>query len=189
MKVSTRHPDERPRCAWVTDDALYRAYHDEEWGRPEHDGQRLYEMLSLESFQAGLSWLTILRKRHAFRSAFANFHPSTVAAFDENDVARLLNDPGIVRHRGKIEATISGARAWLEIEASHPGGFSAFIWQHRPPHPHRSEDGSGLPEATQLSRRLKQSGFRFVGPTITHSFMQAAGLVQDHDRHCFLRKD
>jgi DNA-3-methyladenine glycosylase I len=179
------------RCAWCGTDPLYVAYHDEEWGIPERDPRALWELLSLEGFQAGLSWITILRKREAFRAGFAGFDPERVARFGEADVARLLADPGIVRHRGKIEATIDGARAWLRLEESHPGGFSDFVWEAVEGRPlvRRPASGAGVPavtpEAEVLSKRLKKSGFRFVGPTIVYAFMQAAGLVDDHVAGCF----
>lgn len=185
------HTDGLQRCAWVSDDALYRRYHDEEWGRPEHDPRALYELLTLEAFQAGLSWITILRKRESFRRAFAGFDPAAVAAYGEQDVERLLADSGIVRHRGKIEAAIAGARAWIRLEEHHPGGFSAFIWEavdgtplvnrHHGP----AEVPASTAEAEALSKRLKGAGFRFVGPTIVYAFMQAAGLVDDHTAGCF----
>jgi len=187
--------DDLPRCGWVTQDPLYRRYHDEEWGRPEYDPQRLYELLVLEAFQSGLSWITVLRKRAAFRHAFANFAPARVAAYGEGDIERLLSDPSIIRHRGKIEAAIAGAKAWLRLEATHPGGFSAFVWDSVEGAPRvnhwRSLDEvpANTPEAEVLSRRLKKNGFRFVGPTTTYSFMQAAGLVDDHLVTCFRRKN
>jgi len=188
------HPDGLPRCGWVGDDPLYRAYHDEEWGRPERDARALYELLMLEGFQAGLAWITILRKREGFRRAFAGFEPARVAGYGEAEIRRLLDAPGIVRHRGKIEATIDGARAWLRLEESHPGGFAAFIWEAVDGQPIVNDwkDLSGLPaktgEAEALSKRLKKAGFRFVGPTIVYAFMQAAGLVDDHTADCFRRR-
>lgn len=193
MPVSP-HPDGLPRCGWVGDDPLYRAYHDEEWGRPERDARALYELLMLEGFQAGLAWITILRKREGFCRTFAGFEPARVAGFGEAEVRHLLEDTGIVRHRGKIEATIDGARAWLRLEESHPGGFTAFIWEAVDGEPIINDwkDLSRLPaktaEAKALSKRLKKVGFRFVGPTIVYAFMQAAGLVDDHSADCFRRR-
>lgn len=179
------------RCSWCGTDPLYVAYHDGEWGIPERDPRALWELLSLEGFQAGLAWITILRKREAFRAGFAGFDPGQVARFGEADVLHLLADPGIVRHRGKIEATIDGARAWLRLEENHPGGFSGFVWDSVEGRPlvRRPRSGAEVPavtpEAEALSKRLKQAGFRFVGPTIVYAFMQAAGLVDDHVAGCF----
>lgn len=176
------------RCPWCGDDPLYVAYHDEEWGVPERDGRMLYELLMLEAFQAGLSWYTILKKREGFRAAFRGFEPEAVAAFDERDVERLLGDAGIIRHRGKIEATIAGARRWLEIEET--GGFSAFIWDFVDGTPIQNDFASmdEVPAETPLSREmskaLKKQGFKFCGPTIVYAFMQAAGLVNDHLTSC-----
>ncbi|SMF40875.1 DNA-3-methyladenine glycosylase I [Tistlia consotensis] len=181
------------RCSWCGDDPLYAAYHDAEWGVPERDPRALWELLSLEGFQAGLAWITILRKREAFRAGFAGFDPEAVAGFGEAEVERLLGDPGIVRHRGKIEATIDGARAWLRLEEGHPGGFSAFVWEAVDGRPlvrrpkTMAEVPAVTPEAEALSKRLKKAGFRFVGPTIVYAFMQAAGLVDDHVEGCFRR--
>lgn len=192
--TASPHPDGLPRCGWVGDDALYREYHDREWGRPERGARALYELLMLEGFQAGLSWITILRKREAFRRGFTGFEPEAVARFGEAEVQRLLGDPGIVRHRGKIEATIAGARVWLNLEARHPGGFSGFVWEAVDGEPlvNRWQNLSQLPartpQAEALSKRLKAAGFRFVGPTIVYAFMQAAGLVDDHTENCFRRQ-
>lgn len=178
------HPDTLQRCPWCGTDPLYVAYHDQEWGRPEHDPRRLFELLILESFQAGLSWITILRKREGFRTAFAGFHPETLASWGEAEVARLLQDPGIVRHRGKIEGTLRAARAFLRIEARE--GFSPFLWsftggQTLDSRPARLSDVPGQTRQSQaMSRALKAEGFSFVGPTITYAFMQAAGMVNDH---------
>jgi DNA-3-methyladenine glycosylase I len=186
--------DERARCAWVSNDPLYRRYHDEEWGRPEHDAQKLFELLLLESFQAGLSWITILRKRENFRQAFAGFKPEQIARFGDADVQALVTNAAIIRHRGKIEAAIAGARAWLDLEATFPGGFTAFIWETVEGKPqinywrNAKEIPAKTPEAAQLSKRLRDRGFRFVGATTTYSFMQAAGLVDDHLLSCFRRE-
>ena len=176
------------RCPWCGDDPIYVAYHDHEWGRPQHDARALFEMLCLESFQAGLSWITILRKRIAFRAAFAGFDPQVLSTWGEADVLRLLADPGIVRHRGKIEATLRGARAFLRIESRE--GFSRFLWsfvggvpqQNRPIT--MADVPTVTPAARALSAALKQEGFGFLGPTTTYAFMQAAGLVNDHLQGC-----
>lgn len=186
--ATKRDADAAGRCTWCGDDPLYVAYHDEEWGAPERDARALFEMLMLEGFQAGLSWYTILKKREAFRAAFAGFDPVRVAAFGAADVERLLLDAGIVRHRGKIEATIAGANVWLEIEAE--GGFSDFIWgfvDHKPIQ-NRFTCMADVPAETPLSRELskalKAKGFKFCGPTIVYAFMQAVGMVNDHFVGC-----
>jgi DNA-3-methyladenine glycosylase I len=176
------------RCPWCGTDPLYVAYHDTEWGVPERDPRALWEMLMLEAFQAGLAWITILRKREGFRRAFAGFDPAVIAGWGEAEVARCLADPGIVRHRGKIEAVIGGARAYLEIEAS--GGFAPFLWSfvgHTPLQPRRAtmaDVPAVTPEAEALSKVLKARGFKFCGPTIVQAFLQAAGLVNDHLLTC-----
>jgi DNA-3-methyladenine glycosylase I len=176
------------RCPWCGTDPLYVAYHDQEWGQPERDPKRLFELLMLESFQAGLSWITILRKREAFRSAFAGFDPATLASWGEPEIQRLLADPGIVRHRGKIEGTLRGARAYLRIEAAQ--GFSPFLWSFVGGQPivNRPVRLGDVPAQTAqsqaMSRALKAEGFNFVGPTITYAFMQAAGMVNDHLVSC-----
>jgi DNA-3-methyladenine glycosylase I len=162
------------RC-WPTSDPLYIAYHDEEWGRPVRDERGLYERLCLEGFQAGLAWITILRKREAFRRAFAGFAPERVAGFGERDVQRLLGDAGIVRHRGKIEATIANAQATLALrEGGTP--LAGLMWAYRD-----SVDGK------ELSRRLRAAGFRFVGPTTVFSSLEACGIVNGHRRDCWVR--
>jgi DNA-3-methyladenine glycosylase I len=182
---------DRRRC-WESADPLYAAYHDEEWGRPVLDERGLYERLCLEGFQSGLSWLTILRKRENFRAAFAGFEPEAVARFGEQDVERLLGDPGIVRHRGKIEATIANARGALALrEAGTP--LHELVWAHAPA-PRPAPSGfSDLPsttrESTLLSKRLKGAGFRFVGPTTVYAAMQACGVVNDHLADCWVRED
>jgi DNA-3-methyladenine glycosylase I len=186
----THHDDGRTRCWWCGEDPLYVAYHDDEWGRPVHDDRRLFEKLVLEGFQAGLSWLTILRKRPAFRAAFAGFDPEVMAGFGRHDVTRLLTDPGIVRHRGKIEAAIGNARAYLQLQASE-GSLATFVWRYAPaapPAPRRPEDVPALtPASTALSRELKRRGWRFVGPTTVYAFMQSMGLVDDHLVGCASR--
>lgn len=179
--------DGTARCGWCGDDPLYRSYHDDEWGREKRGDDGLFELLSLEGFQAGLSWLTILRKRGSFRRAFAEFSIERVANFDERDVDRLLADAGIVRHRGKIEATIGNAVAALEL----PGRLSEFVWGFAPPRREVRPAAMGdLPsataESTALSKELKRHGFRFVGPTTVYAFMQSAGLVDDHLEGCFV---
>jgi DNA-3-methyladenine glycosylase I len=184
-------PDGRDRCRWCGDDPEYQRYHDEEWGVIQWDDRVLFEKLCLEGFQAGLSWITILRKRDNFRAAFANFDPVKIAQFDQADIDRLMADSGIVRNRLKIESTISNAQAWLKMMDEEPGGFSKFVWD--------SVDGETLinqpksmadvpgktPAAEALSKRLKKAGFRFVGPTICYAFMQSMGLVDDHMVGCW----
>jgi DNA-3-methyladenine glycosylase I len=179
------------RC-WPTTDPLYVAYHDEEWGRPVTDEHGLYERLCLEGFQSGLSWLTILRKRENFRLAFANFDPEAVARFDERDVQRLLGDAGIVRHRGKIEATIANARGVLELRnAGTP--LHELVWSFAPEDysvPQTTADWfAQTAESQALSKRLKVAGFRFVGPTTTWAAMQACGIVNDHLATCWVRDE
>jgi DNA-3-methyladenine glycosylase I len=180
------------RCDWAASDPLYVAYHDEEWGRPVRDDVRLFEKLCLEGFQAGLSWLTILRKRPAFRAAFAGFDPALVAAFDESDIERLLADAGIVRHRGKIEATINNARRYLEL-VEETGSLAEHVWSFAPDEPRPApKTMADVPAQTEesraLSRDLKRRGWRFVGPTTCYAFMQAMGLVNDHLAGCDLRR-
>ena len=178
------------RCSWADSAPEYRAYHDTEWGFPVADDRRLFEKLSLEGFQAGLSWLTILRKREAFREAFAGFDYTAVARFDDDDVARLLGDAGIVRHRGKIEAVINNAGRALELVADH-GSLARFVWSFEPSeHPPDLDRASVLsitPESRALARELKRRGWRFVGPTTVYAFMQAMGLVNDHLTGCHAR--
>ncbi|MCI4318601.1 MAG: DNA-3-methyladenine glycosylase I [Thermoplasmata archaeon] len=178
------------RCAWALGDPLLQAYHDVEWGVPEYDGQRLWEKLSLDGFQAGLSWLTILRKREAFRAAFRGFDPTMVARFGPRDVRRLLSDAGIVRSRSKIEATIAGARAYLTLHASGTN-FAEFVWSFTGG---RSIQATGpvpaqTPLSAQISAELKHRGFRFVGPVIVYAWMQAVGMVNDHSPGCFRRAE
>jgi DNA-3-methyladenine glycosylase I len=174
------------RC-WETSDELYLAYHDEEWGRPVRDERGLYERLCLEGFQSGLSWLTILRKRDAFRRAFAGFHFDVVAGFDEDDVARLLADASIVRHRGKIEAVINNAGRAVEMVAER-GSLAAFLWGFEPtPRAgglRRDAIEAHTAESRALAKELKRRGWRFVGPTTVYAFMQAMGLVNDHLEGC-----
>lgn len=178
------------RCPWCGNDPLYQAYHDHEWGRPLHDDTRLFEMLTLEGAQAGLSWITILRKREGYRSAFAGFDPRKVASFNAGDVARLLADPGIVRNRLKIASTITNARAVLELQARH-GTLDSYLWRFVDGVPIRNswETMTEIPASTPLSdamsKELKKLGFRFVGSTICYAFMQATGMVNDHLTGCF----
>lgn len=175
------------RCAWVPEEIPeYVAYHDEEWGVPSHDERHLFELLVLEGAQAGLSWLTILRKREGYRRAFADFDIEAIARFGARDVARLLADPGIVRHRGKIEAAIGNAKASLDLES-----LDDFLWSFVDGRPLQNswksirEILAETPESKAMSKELKRQGFRFVGPTTCYSFMQAAGLVNDHTTDCF----
>jgi DNA-3-methyladenine glycosylase I len=182
------------RCAWCRASSAYRDYHDREWGFPVHDETRLFEKLCLEGFQAGLSWLTILNKREAFRRAFAGFDPVRVARFRAREIERLLGDAGIVRHRGKIESTINNARRLLELRAEF-GSLAAYAWRFEPApttRPKRVTLASlralGLPaEATAMAKDLKRRGWTFVGPTTVYAFMQAMGLVNDHLEGCHAR--
>ncbi len=183
------HDDGRPRCLWPGADPLYVAYHDTEWGVPETDDRALFEKLVLDGFQAGLSWITILRKRDAFRSAFAGFDPETIARFGEADVARLMSDLGIVRNRAKIEGAIRNARLWLGM--MERGSFSRHLWGFVDGAPVQNawRTHEAVPTTSKaaqaLSKDLKARGFAFVGPTIVHAFMQASGLVNDHLTGCF----
>jgi DNA-3-methyladenine glycosylase I len=182
---------EELRC-FGADDPLYRRYHDEEWGRPVTDERGLYERISLEAFQSGLAWITILRKRDNFRAAFDGFDPEAVARYGDEDVARLLADVGIVRNRQKVEATIANARAVLELrEAGTP--LDEVVWAHRPDADRPAPSGWGdvpavTPESKALAKTLKQHGFRFVGPTTAYAAMQACGLVNDHLAGCVARE-
>ena len=173
------------RCSWAESDPLYLAYHDREWGRPLHGDDVIFELLTLEGFQAGLAWITILRKRESFRAAFAGFRIEAVAAFGNADVQRLLGDAGIVRNRAKVDATISNARAALAL----PRGLSDYVWTFAPaPRSRRPRTLAEVPaatsESTALSKDLRRNGFRFVGPTIVYAFMQAVGMVDDHLDGC-----
>ena len=185
--------DSRPRCAWPGHDPLYRAYHDAEWGVPERDARGLWEKLMLDGFQAGLSWITILRKRDAFRRAFADFDPDRVARFGEAEVAALLADPGIVRSRAKIEATIGNARAFLAMR-DRGEDFSAFCWDAVGGAVVQNAWRAGevpteTAESRALSKALKARGFKFVGPVIVYAWMEAVGLVNDHLVTCFRHAD
>ena len=178
------------RCSWCGDDPLYVAYHDREWGFPERDDQRLFEMLILEGFQAGLAWITILRKRENFRKAFDGFDPSIIACYDQAKIEALLMNPGIVRHRGKVEGVVQSARIALEL-MDQPGGLSGFLWQFVDGKPiinrHRTIDTvpTKTPQSENMSKTLKEKGFKFCGPTICYAFMQATGMVNDHMTDCF----
>ena len=174
------------RCAWGDSPEIYRGYHDTEWGFPVGADHRLFEKLCLEGFQAGLSWLTILRKRENFRAAFAGFEFEKVARFGERDVARLLADEGIIRHRGKIEATINNAQRAVEMVESE-GSLAAYVWRFEPEHADRDRGASQSAESVALSKDLKKRGWRFVGPTTVYAFMQAMGLVNDHAEGCDCR--
>lgn len=178
------------RCKWAGSDPLYIAYHDEEWGVPQHDPRMLWEMLMLEGFQAGLAWITVLRKREALRKAFKGFDPDKVSRFGERDTARLLADPAIIRSRAKIEAAIAGAKIYRDMQKSGED-FAAYAWSFTAGKPMRG-DGRNAPACTPLSERiakdLKQRGFKFVGPTIAYAWMQAVGIVNDHADECFRRR-
>ena len=181
---------ELERCAWCGIDPLYVSYHDHEWGIPLHDDRRLFEMLILEGAQAGLNWLTILRKREGYRAAFDHFDPERIASYDATKIARLLANPGIVRNRLKIQAAIRNAQGYLTIREQH-GGFDAFLWRYVDGQPRQNawptlaEVPARSPDADAMSRDLKRLGFTFVGPTICYAFMQAVGMVNDHTTNCF----
>jgi DNA-3-methyladenine glycosylase I len=185
---------EKVRCWWCGTDPLYVRYHDEEWGRPVTDDRQLFEKVCLEGFQAGLSWLTILRKRERFREAFRGFDPALVAKFTSRDVQRLLRDEGIVRHRGKIESTVNNARRALDLKDEH-GSLAAYFWKWQPANGSRPRritrdvlaSLATTPESTALSKDLRKRGWTFVGPTTMYAFMQAMGLVNDHVDECYVR--
>ncbi|HEX4757463.1 MAG TPA: DNA-3-methyladenine glycosylase I [Terracidiphilus sp.] len=180
-------PD-RIRCSWAQSDSLMREYHDKEWGAPEFDSRSLWEMLMLEGFQAGLAWITVLRKRDRFRVGFRQFDPAKVARFGEKDIARLLEDPGIIRSRAKIEATINGARIFLDMQKSGTD-FSNWVWNFVDGKPIQNTGPiqASSPLAETISKELKKRGFKFVGPVIVYAWMQACGLVNDHAENCFRR--
>jgi DNA-3-methyladenine glycosylase I len=186
---------DKTRCWWPGEDPLYIDYHDTEWGVPEHDSRALYEKLVLDGFQAGLSWITILRKRENFRKAFHNFDPQKIARYGARDLDRLLRNDGIVRSRAKIEATVKGARLWLEIEEKEAGGFREFIWKHvgDKPQVNHFKSRDKIPAQTEMSeglaRDLKQRGFNFCGPVIVYAFAQAVGMVNDHLVNCFRHEE
>ncbi|MSO64396.1 MAG: DNA-3-methyladenine glycosylase I [Alphaproteobacteria bacterium] len=193
--MARRPATARGRCPWCGDDALYVAYHDHEWGVPERDDRALFEKLILDGFQAGLSWITILRKRDAFRRAFDDFEPERIARYGKRDVARLTADAGIVRNRTKIDASVGNARAWIELMERESGGFSGFLWQFTGGKTIRnrwrrvSEIPAETKESIALSKALKAHGFRFCGPTIVYAFMQAVGMVNDHLVTCFRHRE
>ena len=178
------------RCAWVSDDPLYRRYHDQEWGIPCRDDQRLFEMLTLEGAQAGLSWLTVLRRREGYRRAFDGFDPAVIASYDQAKVESLLQDPGIIRNRLKVASTISNARAWLELQAEH-GSAADWLWGFVDGEPvlnhwaTPAQVPATTPTSDALSKALKQRGFKFVGSTICYALMQSVGMVNDHTTDCF----
>lgn len=187
---NTTRPEGIPRCGWVGSDPLYRSYHDREWGVPVHDDRLLFEFLILEGAQAGLSWLTILKRRDAYRAAFAGFDPGAVAGFDGRKVAQLLADPGIVRNRLKVESAITNARSFLKVQEEF-GSFDAYQWRFVDGRPIRNawrnimEVPASTPVSDAMSRDLKRRGFRFVGSTICYAHMQAVGMVNDHTVDCF----
>jgi len=178
----------KSRCAWAESDPLMRDYHDKEWGVPQRDSRALWELLMLEGFQAGLSWITVLRKREAFRKAFKGFDPAKVARFREADIERLLDDPGIIRSRAKIQATINAARIYLEMQKAGDD-FATFLWGIAGGKPIRNTGPvpAQTPLSIEMSLQLKKRGFKFVGPVIVYAFMQAAGMVNDHGPACFRR--
>lgn len=182
--------DDRVRCQWCGDDPLYVQYHDEEWGLPVHDDRRLFEMLILEGAQAGLNWITILRKRENYRAAFDNFDAGAIARYDEAKIAALLENPGIIRNKLKVRAAVAGARAFLDIQEEY-GAFDAFIWQFVEGQPivNQRQSLRDIPAETEesraMSKALRERGFKFVGPTICYAFMQACGMVNDHTVDCF----
>jgi DNA-3-methyladenine glycosylase I len=189
-RIAFLHPDGKLRCPWPGQDAAYVAYHDDEWGLPDFESRALFEKLVLDGFQAGLSWISILRKRENFRAAFAGFDPEKIAAFDEAKVERLMGDAGIIRNRAKISGAVASARAFLDIEAKQ--GFSSYLWGFVDGRPivnsfrALDEVPAQTPVSETLARELKQRGFKFCGPTIVYAFMQAVGMVNDHlvDCHC-----
>jgi DNA-3-methyladenine glycosylase I len=193
MMGAQRHPDGKLRCAWCPDDSLYVTYHDEEWGRPVHDDRRLFEMLCLEGAQAGLSWLTILRKRGTYAEAFDDFDAQKMARYTAAKRRRLMLDPGIVRNRLKVEAFVTNAKAYLELLGQYPS-FSEYIWQFTDGKVLRRRplNLGAIPASTAhsdaMSKDLKSRGFKFVGSTICYAFMQAVGIVDEHQRHCWVAR-
>ncbi|WP_254461038.1 DNA-3-methyladenine glycosylase I [Xanthomonas sacchari] len=186
MNATIPGPDGRPRCRWCAAAPEFFHYHDSEWGFPVDDDRRLFEKLCLEGFQSGLSWRTILAKRENFRAAFLDFDYHCLAAFDDGDVARLLQDPGIVRHRGKIEAAIHNARM-AQALVRQEGSLAAFVWRYEAPAADTAQTRATSPESVALSKELKARGWKFVGPTTVYAFMQAMGLVNDHAEDCVVR--
>lgn len=179
------------RCSWVTEDPLYIKYHDEEWGRPVHNEQHLFEMISLEGAQAGLSWITILKRRESYREVFDQFDPYVIKSYDEAKVQKLLENPGIIRNKLKVRSVISNAKAFIKIQNEF-GSFQAYLWQFVNNEPILNDWGSteNIPVSTKeselLSKDLKKRGFKFVGPVICYAFMQAVGMVNDHELKCYL---
>jgi DNA-3-methyladenine glycosylase I len=188
--LSPRRPAAVRRCSWAEGDDLLLAYHDEEWGVPEFEGRKLWETLMLEGFQAGLSWTVVLRKREAFRKAFRGFRPELVARFGSADVARLVEDPGIVRSKAKIEATVAGARVYEAMQTAGED-FSSFVWGAAGGRPIQGAGHvpASTPLSEELSKALKKKGFKFVGPVIVYAWMQATGIVNDHAADCFRRSE
>lgn len=187
--ITCRTMTARKRCSWAETDPLLQEYHDKEWGVPLQDSRALWELLMLEGFQAGLSWLTVLRKREALREAFRQFDPAKVARFSEKDIQRLLNDPGIIRSRAKIEATIRAAQIFIEMQKSGKS-FASYVWNIAGGKPLQNEGSRPVQTelSVEMSKQLKKRGFKFVGPVIVYAFMQAAGIVNDHSEDCFRRK-
>ncbi|WP_106495045.1 DNA-3-methyladenine glycosylase I [Lentibacillus sp. Marseille-P4043] len=179
------------RCEWATSDQIYIDYHDDEWGRPTHDDRELFEMLCLEGAQAGLSWITILKRRENYRAAFDNFDPKLVSAYDESKINELLQNEGIIRNKRKIHSVITNAQAFLQVQEAF-GTFDSYIWQFIGGEPvlndwaTHAEVPAATKESEQMSKDLKKRGFKFVGPTICYAFMQATGMVNDHTMDCFL---
>ena len=186
--------DGRCRCGWCGTDPLYMAYHDTEWGVPEWDDRALFEKLILDGFQAGLSWITILRKRDNFRRAFDGFQPEKIVRYSPKKLEALMQDTGIVRNRAKIEGTVANARGWLEIMESEKGGFSGYLWNYLDGKPKQNawpslkQVPAETPVSQAISKDLRRRGFTFVGPTIVYAFMQAVGMVNDHTTDCFRHK-
>jgi DNA-3-methyladenine glycosylase I len=188
--------DGKPRCGWASADPLYEKYHDTEWGKPLKDDQALFELLTLEGCQAGLSWITVLRKREHYRRVYDNFDPKKIARYTPAKLKKLLEDPGIIRHKGKIEASVSNAKAYLAmIEREGPGAFSTFLWSFvggKPQKMHRKtlkDVPATSPESDAMSKALKKAGFKFVGSTICYAFMQASGMVDDHIVGCHRHRE
>jgi DNA-3-methyladenine glycosylase I len=190
MSTTIPGPDGKPRCHWGMTSPEYLAYHDKEWGFPVKDDRRLFEKLCLEGFQSGLSWRTILAKRENFRAAFDNFEFEKMARYTEKDVARLLQDAGIVRHRGKIEAAINNAKRMQELVKTE-GSLASYVWRFEPTAAERAaaQNASTSAASIAMSKDLKKRGWKFVGPTTVHAFMQAMGLINDHAEHCAIRAE
>ncbi|MCO7126773.1 DNA-3-methyladenine glycosylase I [Sporolactobacillus shoreicorticis] len=187
--MTSTHDEKFRRCNWNTTDPIYLTYHDHEWGRPQYDSQKLFEMLCLEGMQAGLSWITILKRREAYREAFDGFDPQSISTFSDDKIARLMNNSGIIRNRLKINAIVTNARMFLEVEKEQP--FNKYLWSFVKGKPivHYYTEPKMIPASTEesllMSKDLKKRGFKFVGPTICYAFMQATGMVNDHVTHCF----